>query len=76
MSEVVPTHGKIDPEVERQRLAKLYATMNDLERAEVAGEPTARSEWAFEALRDEMTKRGLDWAGAAPRWRLFERQHR
>jgi hypothetical protein len=64
MSEVVPTHGKIDPEVERQRLAKLYATMNDLELAEVAGEPTARSEWAFEALRDEMTKRGLDWAGA------------
>jgi len=44
MSEVVPTHGKIDPEVERQRLAKLYATMNDLERAEVAGEPTARSD--------------------------------
>ena len=76
MSEVVPTHGKIDPEVERQRLARLYATMNDLELAEVAGEPTARSEWAFEALRDEMTKRGLDWAGAAPRWRLFERQHR
>ena len=61
MSEVVPTHGKIDPEVERQRLAKLYATMNDLGLAEVAGEPTARSEWAFEAVRDEMTKRGLDW---------------
>jgi len=65
MSEVVPTHGKIDPEVECQRLAKLYVTMNDLELAEVAGEPTARSEWAFEALRDEMTKRGLDWAGGS-----------
>ena len=45
--------------------SKLYATMNDLELAEVAGEPTARSEWAFEALRDEMTKRGLDWAGGS-----------
>jgi hypothetical protein len=55
--------AKIDPELERQRLAKLYATMNDLELAEVAAEPTALSESAFEALRDEMTKRGLDWAG-------------
>jgi hypothetical protein len=55
--------AKIDPEVERQRLAKLYATMNDLELAEVAGEPTALSERAFDALRHEMTKRGLDWAG-------------
>ena len=54
---------KIDPQVERQRLTKLYATMNDLELAEVAGEPTALSEWAFDALRNEMTKRGLDWAG-------------
>jgi hypothetical protein len=60
--------AKIDPQVERQRLAKLYATMNDLELAEVAGEPTALSEWAFDALRNEMTKRGVDWAGgnAAP----------
>jgi hypothetical protein len=57
--------AKIDPEVERQRLAKLYATMNDLELAEVAGEPTALSEWAFDALRSEMTKRGLDWAGGS-----------
>jgi len=29
---------KIDPEVERLRLAKLYATMNDSELAEVAAE--------------------------------------
>ena len=57
--------AKIDPEVERQRLAKLYATMNDLELAEVAGEPTALSAWAFDALRNEMTKRGLDWAGGS-----------
>jgi hypothetical protein len=57
--------AKIDPEVERQRLAKLYATMNDLELAEVAGEPTALSEWAFDALRNEMTKRGLDWTGGS-----------
>jgi hypothetical protein len=57
--------AKIDPEVERQRLAKLYATMNDLELAEVAGEPTALSEWAFEALRNEINKRGLDWAGGS-----------
>jgi len=56
--------AKIDPQVERQRLAKLYATMNDLELADVAGEPTALSEWAFDALRNEMRKRGLDWAGA------------
>jgi hypothetical protein len=39
--------------------------MNDLKLAEVAGEPTARSERAFGALRDEMTKRGLDWAGGS-----------
>ncbi len=59
--------AKIDPGVERQRLAKLYATMNDLELAEVAGEPAALSEWAFDALRNEMTKRGLDWAGGQRR---------
>jgi hypothetical protein len=57
--------AKIDPEVERQRLAKLYVTMNDLELVEVAGEPAALSEWAFDALRNEMTKRGLDWAGGS-----------
>lgn len=57
--------AKIDVEVERERLAKLYATMNDLELVEVAGEPTALSEWAFDALRNEMTKRGLDWAGGS-----------
>jgi hypothetical protein len=56
MSEVVPTHGKIDPEVERQRLAKLYATMNDLELAEVAGEPTARSDRDFRVLKGAMLK--------------------
>jgi hypothetical protein len=50
--------------------------MNALELAEVAGEPTALREWAFDTPGNEMTKRGLDWAGAAPRWRLFEKQHR
>ncbi len=54
---------KIDPEAERQRLTKLYADLSDLELQEVGSEPTALSEWAFGALRDEMAKRGLDWPG-------------
>jgi hypothetical protein len=54
---------KTDPELERQRLAKLYADMSDLELERVGSEPTALSEWAFGALRDEMAKREIDWAG-------------
>jgi hypothetical protein len=53
--------GKIDQRQERERLAARYAAMSDLEK--VGQNPGALTDWAFEALREEMTKRGLDWAG-------------
>jgi hypothetical protein len=55
--------ARIDPEKERERLAALYAAMNDLELQKVGANPGALTDWAFETLRDEMEKRGLDWAG-------------
>jgi hypothetical protein len=53
---------KIDPEQERDRLAARYAAMSDLELQKVGQNPGALTDWAFEALREEMAKRGLDWA--------------
>jgi hypothetical protein len=55
--------AKIDPEKERTRLAALYAAMSDLELQKAGGDPGALTDWAFETLREEMQKRGLDWAG-------------
>jgi hypothetical protein len=54
---------KIDQEKERQRLANLYAGMGDLELRKVGEKPESLTDWAFEALREEMNKRGLDWSG-------------
>jgi hypothetical protein len=54
---------KIDPEQERQRLAKLYEALSDQELQEVGNNPMALTDWAFEAVRAEMLKRGLDWIG-------------
>lgn len=54
---------KIDPEQERQRLAKLYEALSDQELEEVGSNPMALTDWAFEAVRTEMLKRGLDWIG-------------
>lgn len=54
---------KIDPEQERQRLAKLYEALGDQELEEVGSNPMALTDWAFEAVRTEMLKRGLDWIG-------------
>src|SRR6202035_4154749 len=57
------TMGRIDPQQERERLAARYAAMSDLELQKVGRDPGALTDWAFEALREEMSKRGLDWAG-------------
>jgi Putative prokaryotic signal transducing protein len=54
---------KIDPEKERQRLTILYAGVSDLELRKVGEKPESLTDWAFEALREEMNKRGLDWSG-------------
>ncbi len=55
--------GKIDPQQERQRLAARYAAMSDLELLKVGRNPAALTDWAFEALRTEIAKRGMDWEG-------------
>jgi len=55
--------GKIDPTKERERLAALYAAMNDLELAKVGSNPESLTDLAFETLQEEMKKRGLEWAG-------------
>ena len=55
--------AKINPEKERERLGAVYAAMSDLELREVGGNPGALTDWAFEALREELSKRGLGWAG-------------
>ena len=57
------TMSKIDPEQERERLAARYAAMSDLELRKVGSDPGGLTDWAFEALREEFDKRGLDWAG-------------
>ena len=55
--------AKINPEKERERLGAVYAAMSDLELRKIGGDPSALTDWAFEALREELSKRGLDWAG-------------
>jgi hypothetical protein len=56
--------AKIDPEVERQRLAKLYADQSDLELEKVGADPSALTDWARKALSEEMKRRGLQWKPA------------
>jgi len=54
---------KIDPQQERQRLTNLYAGLSDEELQKVGNNPMALTDWAFEVVRAEMLKRGLDWTG-------------
>ena len=46
-------------------MAQKYAAMSDeeLQKAAAPAESVGLTVWAFEALREEMRKRGLDWAG-------------
>src|SRR5215831_6443874 len=37
--------------------------MSDLELQKVGKNPESLTDWAFEALREEMNRRGLDWSG-------------
>lgn len=53
--------SKIDPVRERQRLSKLYSEMSDEELEKVGNNPRSLTEWARDTLRQEMTKRGLEW---------------
>jgi Putative prokaryotic signal transducing protein len=53
----------IDPEQELARMAAVYAAMSDEELREAGENPAAMTDWAFQALREEMEKRGLEWAG-------------
>jgi hypothetical protein len=55
--------SKIDPEQEQARMSAVYSAMSDEELREAGEEPAALTNWAFQALREEMQKRGLDWAG-------------
>lgn len=55
--------AKIDPESEKQRLVMLYGAMSDEGLQQLGREPEQLTDWAFEALREEMKKRGLSWAG-------------
>ena len=54
---------KSDPQSERQRLRKLYGAMSDEELQKAGKESAELTDWAFEALREEMERRGLNWAG-------------
>ena len=51
--------AKIDPEQERRRLTEVYAAQSDGELEQVAGQMSELTEEAREALRVELTKRGL-----------------
>ncbi len=55
---------KIDPRREQERVTKRYAAMSDLELRKAGRDPSTLTDWAFLALREEMAKRGLDWAGS------------
>jgi len=50
---------QVDPERERQRLARLYADMSDMELLRVAEDPAALTDAALDAVEDEAERRGL-----------------
>lgn len=54
-----PPMAKIDPEKETQRLAQLYAGMEEAELEEIAGEADSLSEFAYTALNAELLRRGM-----------------
>ena len=53
--------SKIDADRELQRLRKLYAGKSDRELEKIGRDPATLTDWAREALRSEMLKRGLEW---------------
>jgi hypothetical protein len=55
--------ARIEPEKEVARMAGIYAGMSDEELQEAGALPGALTNWAFQALREEMKKRNLDWPG-------------
>ncbi len=55
--------AEIDSEKERQRLERRFAGMSDGELQKVGRDPAALTDWAFEALSEEMKRRDLEWAG-------------
>ena len=56
--------SKIDPAMERARLAARYAEMSDHELEEVGQDPSQLTEWARSTLADEMRRRGMEWRRA------------
>lgn len=51
--------AKIDPGKESQRLVELYASMSDEELQKISEDAAALTEWAHQALRMELQKRGF-----------------
>ncbi len=54
---------QMDPEAERQRLAKLYAGLSDGELKKVGEDPGTLTESAFQTLQLEMARRQIAWPG-------------
>ena len=59
MRSMIFAMATIDPEQERQRLAELYSSKTNMELEQVAEEADGLTDIAREALRAELTKRGL-----------------
>ena len=59
MRSMIFAMATIDPEQERQRLAELYSSKTDMELEQVVEEANGLTDIAREALRAELTKRGL-----------------
>jgi hypothetical protein len=57
---------KIDLDLERQRLKKRYAEMNGEELEKIGSNPLTLTEWARDLLREEISKRGLEWREEQP----------
>jgi hypothetical protein len=53
--------SQIDAGRERERLAGVYASMSDGELEKVGRDPAALTEWAREALQQEMKRRNIEW---------------
>ena len=56
--------GQIDEQKERRRLAELYASLEEGELKEIAGDADSLTAVAREALRSEMLSRGMEAPGA------------
>ena len=52
--------AQMDLERERQRLSALYASLQELELAEIAANPQLLTEVALQTLRAEMSRRGME----------------